>query len=50
MNVTDETGKNYDAAQINTADSEKCFSKIYSRLLFCVKPLSKSSFVQFSNH
>ena len=49
MNVTEEAGKNSDAGRIKTIEWKKSFSKIYSTLLFCIKPSSKSTSVQFSN-
>ena len=41
MNVSDEAG--------SSSKWEKSFSNIYSTLLLCVKPSSKSTFVQSSS-
>ena len=38
MNVTEEAGKNSDAGRIKCHRVEKSVSKIYSTLLFCIKP------------
>ena len=41
--------KTLDAVQLSAIEWKKSFSKIYSTLLFCIKPSLKSTFVQSSN-
>ena len=45
MNVSEEAGKTPSLGELSAIGVEKKFSKIYSTLLFFIKPSSKSTFV-----
>ena len=50
MNVTEEAGKKLlILCKLSAIEWKKRFSKIYSTLLFCIKPSLKSTFVRSSN-